>query len=208
MRNRDSFNIGYQHKGLSKEATEESKTIVKETYRALKKRNKFFNFQLSFNPMQGHVLHPWNRDEKTEDAIAIKSIKSKPTIQFCGLSFIPRHGHEYKAVLNIPIIRKLTILRSMLSSRYSEIPRIHKLSVADVSSIYCEDYFEEYKKVHKPVMNELSFAWYLAIGITGLFYATMIWLLYLVSPSLAFTVLFIHSIVIAVYLVYFSFNKF
>ena len=208
MRNKSSFNIGYQHRGLNKEATEESKTIVKETYRSLKKRNKFFNFQLSFNPMEGHILRPWNRDEKTEDAIVVKSVRCKPTMQFCGLTFIPKHGYESKAVLDIPIIRKLAILRSMLSSRYSDIPRIHKLSVEDVLSVSCEDYFEEYKKAHKPVINELTFGWYLAMGITGLFYATMIWLLYLVSPSLVFTVLSIHFIVIAVYLVYFLFNKF
>ena len=36
--NVEPFNIGYQHKGLDKEATEESKSIVKETYHALKKR--------------------------------------------------------------------------------------------------------------------------------------------------------------------------
>ena len=143
MRNSTSFNIGYQHRGLNKEATEESKTIVKDTYRSLKKRKKFFNFQLSFNPMEGHILRPWNRDEKTEDAIVVKSMRSKPTMQFCGLTFIPKHGYEYKAALDVPIIRRLAILRSMLRSRYSDIPRIHKLSVADVLSVSCEDYFEE-----------------------------------------------------------------
>jgi hypothetical protein len=135
-------------------------------------------------------------------------MKSHPTIKFCGLSFMAKHGYEYKAVLNVPIIRRLAILRSMLSNRYSDIPREHKLSIEDVLSIHCEDYFEEYKKVHKPVINELTFAWYLAMGITGLFYATMIWLLYLVSPGLAFTLLSIHCIVISVFLAFFTFNKF
>ena len=206
--NVEPFNIGYQHRGLDKEATEESKSIVKETYRALKKRKKFFNFQLSFNPMEGHVLHPWNRDEKSEDAIVIKKMKSNPTMKFCGLSFTAKHGYEYKAVLNVPIIRRLVILRSMLNSRYSDIRREHKLSVEDVASMYCEDYYEEYKKTHKPVPNELTVAWYGAIAITSLFYIFMAWIMYIVSPTLTFTMIGIHGVVFAVYLIYLTFNKF
>lgn len=208
MRNNIPFNIGYQHRGLDKEATEESKSIVKETYRALKKRKKFFNFQLSFNPMGGHVLHPWNRDEKSEDAIVIRNMKRNPTMKFCGLSFVAKHGHEDKAVINVPLIRRLVILRSMLYGRYSDIRREHKLSVEDVSSMYCEDYMEEYKKNHKPIPNELTVAWYGAIVITSISYITMMWVLYIVSPILTFTLLGMHSIVFAFYLIYLTFNKF
>jgi hypothetical protein len=208
MRNNTPFNIGYQNKGLSNEATEESKAIVKETYRALKKRKKFFNFQLSFNPMEGHVLSPWNRDEKSEDAIVIRNMKINPTMKFCGLSFMAKHGYEYKAVLNVPIIRRLVILRSMLDSSYNNIRREHKVSIKDVASMYCEDYYEEYKKTHKPVPNELTVAWYGAIAITSIFYITMMWVLYIVSPILTFTLLLMHSVVFAFYLIYLTFNKF
>lgn len=208
MRNNTPFNIGYQHTGLSSEATEESKAIVKETYRALKKRKKFFNYQLSFNPMEGHILKPFVRDEDSEDAIVTRNMKTNPVIKFCGLSFMVKHGHEHKAAINVPLIRRLVILRSMLYSRYSDIRKKHKLSVEDVTSMYCEDYMEEYKKTHKPLPNELTVTWYGAIAITSLFYIFMVWILYMVSPALTYTMIGLHVIVFAVFLGYLTFNKF
>ena len=210
MRNKDSFNIAYQDKGLDKRATEESAAIVKDTYRALKKRNKFFNFQLSFKPLQGHVLDSFIHERRSETDFAAKNLSSTPVIKFCGLTYKLRKGVGRNIAVEVPIIRRLAIIRSMLYDNIgtfnSHSPRM--LTKEDVLSAFAEDYYEKHNKGKKKLPNELTVSWYIAIGLTCIFYALMIWALYQASPILAKSLLLLHIPVLFVYMIYTCFNKF
>ena len=208
MVNKEPFNIAYQSKGLDKNATEESTAVVKDTYRSLKKRNKFFNFQASFFPLQGHVTNSWTSKKASENAIVADNLNSAPYIKFCGITYKIRKARGLIVATEVPIIRKLSILRSMLIGTNNFLPFGNKISKEDVLTAYAEDYYEKINQGRKILPNELMVSWYAGIVLTCIFYGLIIWALYMVSPLLALSLLMLHIPILIVYTLYVTFNKF
>ena len=199
-------NIGYNRKGLDTCASEESKQVVKDTYRALKRKKKFFNFQLSFNPMQGIVV-PSSITHRNDYVSEL--VREPMDINFCGLRLRVKNISETKRMLRIvPFLRNITLLDCMLSEvRRSNTPFRDKINRQYVIDSYTEQYFENYRKTSKTLPNPLMISWFIGIAITCVFYVFMLIMLYKFSPYIAIMMLLLHTSVFGAYSIYTSFNK-
>jgi len=199
-------NIGYNRKGLDANASEESKQVVKDTYLALKKRKKFFNFQLSFNPMQGII--PTSITHYKDYVCELYRFKLDEN--FCGLRYQAKDNSSTKRLLSVvPFLRNLVILKEMLSEvRYSNTPDCDKIKKQYVVDVYSEDYFKNYSKNHKILPNPLMVSWFIGIALTCIFYVLMIIGLYQLSPFITFSMLVLHASVFGAFGIYTFFNKF
>lgn len=199
-------NIGYNRKGLDDNASEESKQIVKDTYLALKKRKKFFNFQLSFNPMQGIIPTSITHYKDYVSELVCYTLD----VSFCGLRYRAKDKSSSKMLVRVvPILRSITILKEMLRGvGNSDTPDCDKIKKQDVIDAYCEQHFENYRKTHKILPNQLMISWLIGIPITCIFYILLIIGLYSLYPHIAFIMLLLHTCVFGAYGIYTSINKF
>lgn len=189
----ENYHIAYNSKGLADDAIEETEKIVKDTYRALKDKNKFFNFQISFNPLTGISKKEWRIARDFPNML----IPSHAAFKVCGLTITTKKPGGKAQVIKSSLLTNLVILKSMLNSdehHFYKSKSIEKmtLTINDVLSIYAERYFKEYKKTHKIQPNELVISWLTAIIITCVYYVFMIWVLVKVSPLIASSMLIFH----------------
>ena len=142
----------------------------------------FFNFQLSFKPMQGVKLYYHPLDEyvlKLSDA-------KHNEILFLNLMWKCNSSKKVrKTMTKSSFFRNYLLLHHMLNHTTNNVSDDYKLTTQEVVDIYARYYFEKYKETHKILPNPMMIAWLISIAITLVFYILLVLILCKISPLIA-----------------------
>ena len=190
-------NIGYSKKGIYKDATKQSIQIVKDVYRALKEKKKFYDFQCNVNPLRGIKRNS-------------SEIRMPLEFEFCGLTYDTRriaHGNISKSRLfdNLKLLRTM-LIKSGCTPWVSESIRdseTDKISYYDIMTIYAESYLKRHKDGRKMPINYLTFMFRFSSVTSCIFYAANVFVIFHMFKAIALVMVMMHMVVICLAICYF-----